>query len=200
NPNNVEVNNALLVLRNEINYELKKVGMNNFSDLDKLVIGKFDSTVYSNTSDFLIDLKRYYSRKHNTAMREKEELSDSMMDTPEKTAHFKKMQNTYRNRNVEEAVKNKNAVNRIVEYDGRFIQKWYAIFNDEHKPEHFFDFTANMYQPSKYFAGYTVDTYYFNIAVIWIMTVFFYITLYFNVLRKVIVMVENRRFKKPDRG
>lgn len=200
NPNDEGITNALLVLRNEINNELIKIGEENFTDIDKLEVGKFDSTVFNNTAAFLTSLKSFYTGKHNRAMKEKDQLSESMMNTPAKIVQFEKMQSTYRNKKISEAVKGANSINRIVEYEGRFIQKWYPIFIDEHRPKHMFDFSAQLYQPNKHFAGYIIDTYYFNIAVIWLMSVFLYITLYFDVLRKIIETAENRRYKRPEKN
>jgi hypothetical protein len=72
---------------------------------------------------------------------------------------------------------------------------------DEHRPKHFFDFSANLYQPSKHFAGLAIDTLYFNIMVIWSMTAVLFVTLYFDVLRKVIAILEgNRKYKRKDRN
>lgn len=200
NPNHLEINSSFKLLRNEIGNELQKVGEEQFPEINQLAVGKFDSTVYTKATTFLAALKKYYLAKHNVALKEKEILMDSLMSTPEREAHFEKMRNTYQNKQVTEAVENKNEVNRIVEFNGRFVQKWYPIYIDEHRPEHSFDFSANLYQPTKHFAGMIIDTYYFNLVVIWVMTVFLYITLYFDLLRKFIVMIENRRYKKPDRG
>lgn len=200
NPNHVQFNNALGILRTEIGNELKKVGEDNFPEFDRLVVGKFDSTVSEKTNNFLSGLKQYYMRKNNTAMTDKEKMMTDMLRTPESTARFEKLNSSYRNKAVTDAVKNLNTTNRIVEYEGRLIQKLYPIFIEEHKPLNRFDFSANLYQPTKHFAGFIIDTYYFNLAVIWMMTLFLYITLYFDGLRRVIEMIENsRRYKKHDK-
>jgi hypothetical protein len=63
----------------------------------------------------------------------------------------------------------------------------------DHKPAHFFDFSANLYQPTKYFAGRDFFTLYFNVAVIWAMTIGLFITLYFDVLKRLIKRLERSR-------
>jgi hypothetical protein len=71
---------------------------------------------------------------------------------------------------------------------------------NEHRPSHYFDFSANLYQPTKHFAGFHIDTLYFNLCVIWSMTVLLFVTLYFDVLKKVIKLLEgNRKYRKRDR-
>lgn len=194
------INNALLILRNEITNELTQIGGSTFDDLDKLTVGRFDSTAYKHTQQFLSTVRNVYLLRQNKAMKEVEELKEFMTDTPQKLANYEKLRSTYQNKSVADAVKNINTMHRIVEYDGKLIQKLYPIYMDEHKPRNPLDFSANLYQPSKHFAGVIVDTLYFNLAVIWGMTLVLYIILYFDGLRKVIKMIESRRYSKLDKN
>ena len=102
----------------------------------------------------------------------------------------------YVNDAVTDAVLNVSALQRIVEYDGRLIQKIYPIYQDEHNPKHIFDFSANLYQPTKHFAGSSWNTLHFNIVVIWSMTVVFFVTLYFDVLKHLVRWLESTRKSK----
>ena len=130
----------------------------------------------------------------------KERLIDTLSSTNERRASFELARQQYVNAAVSDAVKNVNTVERIVEYDNQLVQKIYPIYMDEHRPGSYFDFSANLYQPTKYFAGVNFDTYFFNICVIWSMTVFLFITLYFDVLKRMIKILEgNRKYKRRDR-
>lgn len=192
--------NSLDLLQKEINLELTIVGHDNFENVDLLAPGKFDSAVYYKTSSFLSALKRYYTLKMNDAIRDKEELIDSLTGTPEKTAVHNDMYRRYVNSAVSEAVKNINTPYRIIEYNGQLFQRIYPIYQDSHRPAHFFDFSANLFQPTKYFAGFTFDTLYFNLSVIWAMTIALFITLYFDLLKNIILTLEgSRKFRKKDR-
>lgn len=199
NPNAVDLRAALTVLQNEIRNELQVAGSENYRDADNLEIGKFDSTVYQNTSKFLSTMKQLYLIRHNRAMEQREKLVNEMTSTPARMAQYEHMRNTYQNKAVADAVRNLNTINRIVEFDGRLIQRIYPIYQDEHKPRYWLDFSANLYQPTKHFAGMIIDTLYFNLAVIWSMTLVLYITLYFDLLRKIMSMIENRRYRRVDR-
>ncbi|MBL7844390.1 MAG: ATP-binding cassette domain-containing protein [Cyclobacteriaceae bacterium] len=199
NTNHQGIKNALLILHNEIANELTQIGGSSFPDLDKLAVGRFDSTVYLNAQQFLSTVKNVYLLRQNKSMKKLDSLRQSMMDTPQKLAAYEKMRNTYQNKSVADAVRNVNAMHRIVEYDGRLIQKFYPIYMDEHKPRYLFDFSANLYQPTKHFSGFIIDTLYFNLAVIWSMTLVFYVILYFDGLRRIIQMIENRRYRKVDK-
>jgi len=41
------------------------------------------------------------------------------------------------------------------------------IYQDEHKPKHFFDFSANLYQPTKYLFLFHSDFYYLFLTLLW---------------------------------
>jgi ABC transport system ATP-binding/permease protein len=57
-----------------------------------------------------------------------------------------------------------------------------------------------MYQPTKYFAGKEFYTLYFNIAVIWFMTGLFFVTLYFDLLKRLIKRLEtSRKYRVKDK-
>jgi hypothetical protein len=135
------------------------------------------------------------------AARRKERLIATLTTTPERAREFETMRLRYVNKAVSDAVKNIATSERIVEYDGRLIQKIYPIYEDDHQPAHWLDFSANLHQPSKYFLGRTFDTLYFNLAVIWSMTIVLFITLYYDVLKRFIRVLENRRkYRRKDRS
>ncbi len=111
------------------------------------------------------------------------------------------MRSRYANKAITDAVKNVATADRIIDYDGMLVQKVFPIYMDDPKPRHPLDISANLYQPAKYFAGRMIDTFVFNTAVIWLMTLILFITLYFDALRKFIQMLEgSRKYRKKDRA
>jgi hypothetical protein len=128
----------------------------------------------------------------------KEKMIAAFTSTPSRKKYFDELREKYENKAVATAVKNINTPNRIVEYNGRLYQRMYPIYLDTHKPSNYFDFSANLFQPTKHFAGNVYNTYYFNLAVMWCMTLFLYITLYFDLLRKFIQLFEQRKQRRRD--
>jgi ABC-type multidrug transport system ATPase subunit len=190
----------LSLLQNEIKNELSLVGHDKLMDVDKLAVGAFDSTVYKNTARFLDVLKQFYNRRQNAADDEKEKLIMSFTNTPEKAAQYEQMKKRFVNASVSDAVKNISTTDRIVEIDGQLVQKIYPIYSDEHKPKHALDFAANLFQPNKHFMGRNFDTLFFNISVIWAMTLFLYIALYFDLLKKIVKLLEgNRKYVRREK-
>ncbi len=183
NENN-PVKTSLDVLKSEIENELKMVGTNKFPEVNQLAIGKFDSTVYLKTFDFLLALKNYYRARLTRASDAKEALVTKLTSTPAEKDQYESMRISYQNKSVTNMVENANSVTLIVEWHGELIQKIYPIYFNDHRPMNFLDFRGNFYIPTKYFAGRTFDTLYFNVSMIWMMTLILYGTLYFDLLKR----------------
>lgn len=194
-----ETKAALDLLRSEIKNELTYVGEDKLPDVDRLAPGKFDSAVYRNVQKFLVTLRQYYGIRNAKASDEKEKLMMEMTKTPEQKAAFEQMRLKYQNESVNRLVENSTDLMRIVEWRGELVQKIYPIFFEDHRPAHHFDFRENFYVPQKHFMGRKFDTLYFNITVIWLMTIILYVTLYFEVLKKLVHALAMRRKYKQKK-
>ncbi|MEK6783114.1 MAG: ATP-binding cassette domain-containing protein [Bacteroidota bacterium] len=178
---------ALDILKREIENELKVVGRDKLPEVDRLVIGKFNSSVQDSTSRFLSKLKRYYNKRLMKATDTEEMLVEKLTSPPNDLVTYEKMRKDFQNKAVASMVENSNNEIKIVEWQGELVQKVYPIYFDDHRPRHAFDFRGNFYIPTKHFAGLTFDTLYFNISMIWVMTIIFYATLYFDLLKRGVV-------------
>lgn len=184
---------SLNILRNEISRELDIVGHENFKYLNNLQVGRFDSTTYIHTSQFLATLKRFYSIRLNRWQLERDSIEEAFSNTPDKFAAFHQLKMRYQNEEVMNAVKNLNTPTRIVELNDQLIQRIYPIYFDDHRPRNIFDFKGTFYQAEKHFLGFKIDTFYFNIVIIWLMTGILYVALYFDALKRVVKLFEVRR-------
>jgi hypothetical protein len=150
-----------------------------------LELGKFDSLTYNEVTAYLENLKKFYVKRYNAADQEKEKRIFKLTETPEKEALYNKFRETYHNEAITELVKNLTETHRIIEKDGRLIQKIYPVYKDP-DPAHAIDFDAQFYMPAKHFLREDIDTFYFNTGVIWSMTLALALALYFDVLRRII--------------
>lgn len=176
---------SLALLRNEISKELQIVGAKQF-DLNRLQPGQYDQAVVADLQTFLEALRKFYNKRRNKASDEKEAYLSSASDTEEKKAAFIQLRNAYENDRISYMLKNTSVEQRVVRNGDHLVQKIYPIYARKDHPKHPFDFRANFYYPEKYFLGAQVPTKTFNLLVIWSMTLVLFLTLYFDVLRKLI--------------
>ncbi len=200
NRNAEKLNRSLSLLQLEIRNELKLIGEENFPDIGRLEVGQIDSTVLQKTSKFLASLRQYYSLKMKRTSERREQLVAGLTNTPEKALRYETERARFTNKAVTDAVENISSPERIVEYNGTLVQKIFPIYLNDHKPAHIFDFSANLYQPTKHFAGRYFDTLYFNLVVIWVMTLLLFATLYFDVLKRLIKRLEgSRKYRSKEK-
>jgi ABC-type multidrug transport system ATPase subunit len=129
-----------------------------------------------------------YQKHYQTVYNENTTLKEKKMEWMQKNRYnqpIADVKNKNYNESLADLVKNVSTKERLLEYNGKLIQQINPIFQDP-KPEHILDYRTAFFVPSKNFAGITFTTFGFNIMVIWIMSLFFYITLYFEALRKLI--------------
>ena len=103
----------------------------------------------------------------------------------------------YHNESVADQVKKIYEKNQIVEYKGELYQQIEPIYMDP-VPEAGIGIRAHFFAPRKYFLGRYYDTYGFNIAFIWFMTLLLYLALYYDLPGKLVrSRIFNRRNSKP---
>ncbi|GIV36296.1 MAG: hypothetical protein KatS3mg032_0675 [Cyclobacteriaceae bacterium] len=172
------------LLYNELSREAEAVAYH-AGWINRFKSASFDSALYYNATEFIQQLKQFYSRRYNQADEAREKLISSLTDTPEKAKEFENLKLNYHNEAIAEMVKNTTDPVRIVEKNGRLIQKIFPVYKDP-DPDHIVDFDAQFYMARKHFLNQNVDTLFFNIGVIWSMTIVLAIALYFDLLRKIL--------------
>jgi hypothetical protein len=173
------------LLSREIGLELEIVGKNQFDAYHKLTADNFDKWTADKTKKFLSALRRFYNNLYNEASAKKEKGIYILTSTKEKKEQFEYLKSNYFNQAVATMVRNTNDPDRLVEYDGKLVQKIYPIYMDP-QPEHLLDFRTQFYTGKKYFGGYYFHTLGFNMMMIWAMIILLYATLYYDILRKIV--------------
>ncbi|MCT4614138.1 MAG: ATP-binding cassette domain-containing protein [Marinifilaceae bacterium] len=87
----------------------------------------------------------------------------------------------YFNKALSYILKEENNLEKIIVYDNKLIRKKDPIYNiprNKYGRSHF-------YASLKRLGNNLIDTYWFNLIVIWLFTIIFYLTLYFDFFRKI---------------
>ncbi|GAB4395131.1 MAG: ATP-binding cassette domain-containing protein [Microscillaceae bacterium] len=191
------VNAKLRLLHQEILREQSLTPHIRFQGLEKLNNERINLELVEEMKDYLGRVRKHYIRQYKRADEAKDRLISAQTPTKAARDAFVRHSQKHHNQAVADLVKNENDPVRIVEINDKLIQKIYPIFTDP-EPQHWFEFRTHFYAPRKHFLGQYFDTFWFNIAVIWLMTLLLYITLYYQVFResfKVITTAFTRRVK-----
>lgn len=190
-----EVANDLMLLHSEISKEqscLKNKLV--FKDLDKLNESGFSVEVGNSLKAYLTKVNDFYIQKENSARKGKDEVVQKMTKTESEKAEFQKKQEQYENESLNQLMLNSNDFGeRCLEKDGRLIQRIDPVYLD---PTESNIGRAHFFAPNKKLFGTLYPTFWFNIFVIWIMSITLMITLYFDVFKKILDLFGNISFKK----
>jgi hypothetical protein len=143
-------------------------------------------------------LSKYYANRYNTADQKRDNIIRAETKTTESEKKFEAFKDDYQNEAIAELVKNTTEQHRIVRSGNRLIQKIFPIYKDP-DPKHMVDFDAQFYMPTKHFLNRNIDTLYFNLGVIWAMSILLSLALYFEVLRKIVDGLSNISNPLPKR-
>ncbi len=188
--NKAEVIDALRMVSNEIHKELNAPGNEKLKcpGLENLNIGSFSATVSNEIRNFFnTTLRNVFLNKFKQASELKDKAIGELTKDSVLTAKFRKTQDMYENESLNDLVTNKNTFNKILDLNGEFIQKMDPVYLD---PIDSNFGRAHFFAPHKKFFGKYYDTFWFNLFVIWSMSFVLAFTLYFDLLKKFINLLE----------
>lgn len=182
-----EVTSDIQLLTHEISQEMDLVKTVKFNGLDSLEKGLFSASLAGKARDYLTELNSYYIKKYNNASNKKDKIVSARNETPAEKDAFLKEKNDYENESLSDLVRNHNELDKILEKDGELIQRADPVFYDPVDSDYG---RAHFFAPRKKIFGQYYDTYWVNIGVIWMMSLVMAITLYYDVLKKFINLLE----------
>ena len=177
-----QVAKDLKVLHDELRGETFRQGIEQINLDDALTPGNYSTAFGEMLENYIEQYRKYYQRIYN----ENVSLIEKKMAFYEKQGfHVNREKNRYFNESLSDLVRNVNTKNRWIEYNGEIIQQINPIFQ-EMQPKSLLDYRTQFFAPKKNLFGLSVTTFLFNVLVIWAMAVLFYITLYFELVRKLV--------------
>jgi hypothetical protein len=177
-----DLENDLSLLHNELAKDTA-ISRKKFAELDYLTPAKFDLVVSKRLKTYLdSSLKKSYSHVYNKANNDRDAAVVALTKKIGED-NFNKLKNEYDNESLDDLVKNAKDLDKIVEVDGKLIQRYDPVFLDPSKSSFI---SAHFFAPRKRMFGQYMDTFWVNMIVIWTMSLALAITLYFDVLKKFI--------------
>jgi ABC transport system ATP-binding/permease protein len=191
---------SLDLVRNEIIKEIKyrrilKKEFKSTLDLtfpnpERLCYAKADKMLIIETTQYLETVTDFYAKLDKFLTTKKNEVKAKTGENLLGELKYK-----YANESLEDMATNGTEVDRIVEYNGKLIQKYHPIYLDPMNPF----IKAHFYAPRKMILGEYYITFWVNIMVIWFSIITLYIALYYRLLKKFLDFFENLEFGKNSK-
>lgn len=189
-----QFNDNLQLIRNESAREMARIPDLPFADFEKLTPDKITLDAARSAAAYLDQVKRFYNDYYDIANRRKDALITSM--NTDSVSSFKRMQERYHNKALEEFVTYKNENKKSIVYKGEVIQKADPVFLDTRHPF----LKAHFYAPRKNISHLSIDTFAVNVAILWIMALMLYFVLYYRLLKKALDSGERAIRKRQRNG
>ncbi len=171
----------LALVRNELGKETRRVPSIKFDALDKVNESDFNDAVYEATEDYIHALEDFYQAQFMKSNAARERKISYYLE------HQKEVYNALKNRCYNEAVSDVVTKtfdkNKILRDGDRLIQIKDPIYQMP-EPEGLLRFRSQFFSPYKYLFGTYVETLWFNIIAVWIISAILYVILYYDVTRR----------------
>ena len=168
---------------NLIYNEFRKIAESNkteeFENTNKLNPTEFNHIIAEEAQNYIDHLIALYTLSSNSAFIKKDKfisLNKEALDM---------LFNNYHNNKLEDIVEKRYEVHKIINYKDNLIQNTDPIY---YTPENRgpLNFRTHFFAPTKPIIGMQADTFFFNIIIVWLMTISLYFILYFELLRRLI--------------
>ena len=150
-------------------------------DISKMTIAHDGEKFFSVCKENLDTMKKFLIATYNDASEKKEALMESLMSKFTSTEEYTMMKQKYFNDKLDEVVKNSLVKDKTVIDENKIIRRFQPVFVESKSTG---IYSAPFYSYSKSFFGIQLETFWFNLLMIVIMTVILYLTLYYDLLRK----------------
>ena len=168
--NALEAKRLLTLLKNELLDPSKEFGNIKPPRTEMFSLAMYGSATYENIASYIENVRRYNVQRYNRA-----DLAEDKSRKSIPREQLDEMRRRYCNNSVSDFVcsKNGNIVSDVImEYDNRLWQKSEPVYQDTKE-----SFNAPLYSPYKYIFDTPVDTYIFDVIIMWIANVILFIIL-----------------------
>jgi ABC-type multidrug transport system ATPase subunit len=183
----------LALLKNEVSKEMRRLPEFPFKEVEKLTVEGFSAEVATALDAHLSKLKEHYEAEFFKANSAIEKFTvGNLRANKEK---YLRIQDEYFNESTSDIVRKVYEKNKILRDGDKLVQMVDPIYQLP-EPEHKLAFRTHFFAPEKHFMGRFFDTLWFNITVVWILTLSLYLVLYFDLLKKGLDALGELKLKK----
>lgn len=185
--------NNLELIRNEFTKEMRRVPDIKFEHLAELSPENFDAQARDKASEYINQLYDYYRKMFYQANSLKDRFFNLKLS--EDAALFNRIKDDYYNESVSSIVRREFGKNKIVRQGNELVQLFEPIYQLP-EPEKWYSFRTHFFAPVKHFAGTVFETLWFNIVMVWLITIMCYAVLYFDLLKKSLTWLGSIKLRK----
>ncbi|PID90533.1 MAG: ABC transporter [Bacteroidetes bacterium] len=171
----------IAILRRAIAQEEELAGKQTYKYMARLNIDSIDEFALYEAVGYFEELDEHYSKIYQRANQKRDAIVSHLMTTNPKLYEAKR--SAYHNESIADLCMKVFEKNKILQFKDELVQQYDPIYRDP-IPRWWGDIRSHFLAPRKYFAGRYYDTYWFDLSIIWIMSLILYIMLHFEAVRR----------------
>lgn len=179
----------LPLLVNELTYLSSKYNLHPFAYTSSLTPELFNPSVADSVISYLDRADRIFSKALNSAG----DKIDMFYNQHE--SRLKELENSFYNYRLKEIVTKPYERRKILVYNNRIIQNTDPVYL-EPEMRNLLNFRTHFFSPVKNIFGFSVDTFTFNISLVFLSTVILYMALYYDLPGKAVRFSGKLHFRK----
>ncbi len=161
--------------------------------MENLDSGTFGEVIYRTTFDSLNKVMDHFRTIKNEADRQKEAISDGLIREWGGEEAFLQMKRDYTNERLEEILTNRREKG-IVEWNNKLVRKMTPIYMEPLSGIG----RAHFFAPVKRLGNRSIDTFWFNLIIIWLSAFVYYLALVFDLLRRFTTWNQIRKLRRRN--
>jgi hypothetical protein len=165
-----------------------------FGQLDQLTQESYQPSVGDSAKGYLAGIKKYYQEEGAEATHMKDKIFVQLVDSMGGESNFFALEEKHYNDKLAELVFNRDP-RLFKEVNNELVRKIAPIYMVPLSKTG----RAHFYSPIKIIGNQNLETLWFNVFVIWLSSLIFYLLLIYDLLRKIIDWSEKVRMRKKSR-
>ncbi|MGM0497576.1 MAG: ATP-binding cassette domain-containing protein [Bacteroidota bacterium] len=180
-----ETKKDLRIIRNELIKLHEDADKPPFEYLNNITVDGMNEDIYEELKNYLVYIKLHYLKLGKNASKNKKQIHNSLVKKHGRE-WIRQLKRDHHNQRLAEIVTNSHEVKSMYETNDELIQKEDPVYM-----EPLSDWgRAHFYAPAKIVKGFKIDTLWFNLIMIWIGIAVLYYVLVFNLLKKLLSLID----------
>ncbi|HJZ41361.1 MAG TPA: ATP-binding cassette domain-containing protein [Bacteroidales bacterium] len=187
--------NNLTVIRTEVEKIAGDIGWERPRFVDSLSVRLYNPALNASLSDFLDRAVIVFRKRYNMAVDDRDRIYYQQVAALGGQDEFLRFRQEYYNKQLALVVTNEKEIQNYSVHDGEMIPLKDAVF----RLPSGYSWRSHFYAPVKYMFGQRVDTFWFNLLVIWFFSILLLALLYYDVIRKALTYMESLRLNRLNK-
>ena len=171
----------LVILKNEISELEKEAGFSHNPQVSALTPAGLSDDMNLRMRTYLDSLSILFSGRLSRASEHHDAIYQKLVDRYGQDGVYRLKQDYY-NESLADLVLNSASTDKVIQGKDKLIRKKDPVFMDPQSKAG----RAHFYAPVKYIGPLAIDTFWFNLGALWLMSLLLYFTLQHNTIRKTI--------------